>query len=56
MAARSLTGPTPGRPCRCADLKEASNPRIPSKILKGMLNEDVVDDAVAEVAMLWVGR
>jgi hypothetical protein len=58
MAARSLAGPTSWRPCRRADLKEASNaeyPRIPSKVLKGASNEEVVDYVVAEVAMSGVG-
>jgi hypothetical protein len=46
MAARSLAGPTLGRPCRRADLKEASinnakYPRIPDRILKGASHEEV---------------
>jgi hypothetical protein len=62
MAARSLAGPTSGRPCRHADLEEASinnaqYPRIPSKVLEGTLHEDVVnDDVVVVVAMSGVGR
>jgi hypothetical protein len=57
MAARNLAGPTSGRPYRRADLEEALNnnaqyPRIPSKVLKGALHEEVVDDVVAELAML----
>jgi hypothetical protein len=48
MAARNLAGLTSWRPCRRADLKEASNnnaqyPRIPSKVLKGTSNEEIVD-------------
>jgi hypothetical protein len=48
MVARSLAGPTSRRPCRCADLEEALNnnaqyPRIPSKVLKGASNEEIVD-------------
>jgi hypothetical protein len=31
-------------------------PRIPSRILKGVSNEEVVDDVVAEVVMSGVGR
>jgi hypothetical protein len=54
MTARSLTGLTSRRSCRHANLKEASinnvyYPRIPSRILKGASNEEVVDDVVAEV-------
>jgi ribose 5-phosphate isomerase RpiB len=30
--------------------------RIPSRILKGVLNEEIVDDVVAKVAMSGVGR
>jgi hypothetical protein len=63
IAARSLAGPTTGKPCRRADPKEASSndvqyPRIPSRILKGahLLDEEVVDDVVAEVAMSRVGH
>jgi hypothetical protein len=61
IAARSLAGPTSRRPCRRADLEEASinnvqYPRIPSKILKGASNEEVVDDVVAKVAMSRVGQ
>jgi hypothetical protein len=48
MAARSLAGPTSRRLCRRADLKEALNnnaqySRIPSKVLKGASNEEIVD-------------
>jgi hypothetical protein len=53
IAARSLAGPTSRRPCRRADLKEASNQpqylRIPNKILKGTSHEEVVNDVVVEV-------
>jgi hypothetical protein len=31
-------------------------PRIPSKVLEGMLNEEVVDYVIAEVAMSGYGR
>jgi hypothetical protein len=31
-------------------------PRIPSRILKGVLHEDVVNDVVAVVAMRGIGR
>jgi hypothetical protein len=59
MAARSLAGPTSGRPCRRADLKEASinnaqYPRIPSKVLKGVSHEEVVKDIVDEVCNVQV--
>jgi hypothetical protein len=37
MAARSLAGPTSRRPCRCADLKEASHRRCP-------VSEDTTQD------------
>jgi hypothetical protein len=61
MAARSLAGPTSWRPCRRADLGErpqinnAQYPRIPSKVLKGASNEEVIEDVVAEVcnAHVW---
>jgi hypothetical protein len=48
IAARSLAGPTSGRPCRRADLEEALNNsaqylRIPGKVLKGASNEEIVD-------------
>jgi hypothetical protein len=39
--------PTSKRP----QINYAQYPRIPSKVLKGTSNEEVVDDAVAEVAM-----
>jgi hypothetical protein len=46
IAARSLAGPTLGRPCRRADLEEASinnvqYPSIPSRILEGASHEEV---------------
>jgi hypothetical protein len=61
MVARSLAGPTLRRSCRHADLKEDSinnvqYPRIPSRILKGVSNEEVVDDAVAEVSTMKLGK
>jgi hypothetical protein len=61
LATRSLAGPTSGRPCRRADLEEASidyvqYPRIPSRILKGASHEEGVDDVLAEVVMFLVGR
>jgi hypothetical protein len=34
----------------------AQYPRMPGRILKGVLNEEGVDDIVAEVAMPEVGR
>jgi hypothetical protein len=37
-------------------INDVQYPRIPSRILKDVLNEDVVDDVVAEVAMSGVGR
>jgi hypothetical protein len=51
IAARSLARPTSRRPCRCADLEQASNdnvqyPRIPSRILKCASHEEVVNDEV----------
>jgi hypothetical protein len=39
--------PTSKRP----QINNAQYPRIPNKVLKGMSNEEVVDDVVAEVAM-----
>jgi hypothetical protein len=56
MAAKSLAWPTSRRPCRRANLEEASNnnaqyPRIPSKVLKGTSTKEVVEDVVIEVAM-----
>jgi hypothetical protein len=39
--------PTSKRP----QINYAQYPRIPSKVLKGTSNEEVVDDVVAEVAM-----
>jgi hypothetical protein len=61
MVARSLAGPTLRRSCRRADLKEDSInnvqcPRITSRILKGVSNEEVVDDAVAEVSTMKLGK
>jgi hypothetical protein len=61
MAVRSLAGPTSRRSCRRADLKEASINnvqylRIPSRILKGASNEEVVDDVVAEVSTMKLGK
>jgi hypothetical protein len=60
MAARSLARLTSGRPCRHADLEEASinnvqYPRISSKVLKGASFEEGVDDVVDEVEMSGVG-
>jgi hypothetical protein len=57
IAARSLAGPTSRRPCRRANIEEASNQlcqylRIPSRTLKGMSDEEVVNDAVADEIML----
>jgi hypothetical protein len=57
MAARSLAGPTLGRPYRRADLKRglkslmASIQGYPVGSLKGALYEEVVDNVVAEVVM-----
>jgi hypothetical protein len=49
IAARSLARSTSGRPCRRADLEEASINnvqylRIPSRILKGVSHGKVVND------------
>jgi hypothetical protein len=49
IAARSLAGSTSRRPCRRADLEEASinnvqYPRIPARILKGTSHEEFVND------------
>jgi hypothetical protein len=57
MAARSLAGPTSRRPCRRADVEEALHNnaqylRIPSKVLKGVSNEEIADGVVVVVAML----
>jgi hypothetical protein len=46
IAARSLAGPTSGRPCRRADYKEATTRRYPvsedtSRIMKHTSHEDV---------------
>jgi hypothetical protein len=48
IAARSLAWPTSRWPYRRADLEETLNnnaqyPRIPSKVLKGASNEEVID-------------
>jgi hypothetical protein len=51
IAARSLAGPTSRRP----QINNAQYTRIPSKVLKGASNEEVVDYIVAEVAMFGVG-
>jgi hypothetical protein len=56
MTARNLAGPTSRRPCRRADLKEASNQQCPvsedtRKVLKDVSTEEVVKDVVVEVAM-----
>jgi hypothetical protein len=61
MAARSLAGSTSRRPCRRADIEEASinnvqYPRISVKVLKVVLYEVVINDVVAVVAMSGVGR
>jgi hypothetical protein len=61
IIAKSLAGPTSRRPCKRANLEEASinnaqYPRIPSKVLKGMSNEEIVDYIIAEVAMFGFGR
>jgi hypothetical protein len=58
MAARSLAGPTSGRPCRRADLKKRSKIingqylRIPSRILKMASHEEVVNDESHEVVLI----
>jgi hypothetical protein len=44
--------PTSKRP----QINDVPYPWIPSRILKGALNEEVIDDVVAEVAMSGVGR
>jgi hypothetical protein len=49
IAARSLAGPTPERPCMRADLEEASinnvqYQRTPSGIMKGESHEEVVNE------------
>jgi hypothetical protein len=54
IVARSLAGLTLGRPCRHADLEEASinnvqYPRISSKILKGASHEEVINDETDEI-------
>jgi hypothetical protein len=62
IAARSLAGPTSGRPCRRADLKEASNHQCPvsedtqQDLEKCAIVGEVVDYIVVEVAMSGVGR
>jgi hypothetical protein len=43
--------PTSKRP----QINNAQYPRIPSKVLKGTSNEEVVDYVIAGVAMLVVG-
>jgi hypothetical protein len=54
--ARSLVGPTSRRPCRCADLEKASihnvqYTRIPSRILKGVSHEEVVNDETDKIML-----
>jgi hypothetical protein len=44
--------PTSKRP----QINNAQYPRIPSKVLEGMLNEEVVDYVIDEVAMSGFGR
>jgi hypothetical protein len=44
--------PTSKRP----QINNAQYPRIPSEVLKGASNEEVVDDVVAEVAMSGFAR
>jgi hypothetical protein len=44
--------PTSKRP----QINNAQYPRIPSKVLKCVSNEEVVEDVVAEVAMSGFGR
>jgi hypothetical protein len=44
--------PTSKRP----QVDDVQYPRMPSRILKGASNEEVVDDVVAEVAMSGVGH
>jgi hypothetical protein len=44
--------PTSKRP----QINNAQYPRIPSKVLKGMSREEVIDDVAAEVAMSGFGR
>jgi hypothetical protein len=44
--------PTSKRP----QINNAQYPRIPIKVLEGMLNEEVVDYVIAEVAMSGFGR
>jgi hypothetical protein len=61
MAARSLAGSTSRRPCRRADLEEASINnvqylRISVKVVKVVSYEGVINDVVAVVAMSGVGR
>jgi hypothetical protein len=55
MAARSLAGPTLRRPCRVTSerpqVDDVQYPRVPNKILKSTLIEEVVDDVIAGVAM-----
>jgi hypothetical protein len=58
IAARSLAGPTSRRPCRRADLEEASindvqYSRIPSRILKGASHEEVVNDETDEAILIF---
>jgi hypothetical protein len=43
--------PTSKRP----EIRSVQYPRIPNRILKGALNEEVLDDVVSEVAMSGVG-
>jgi hypothetical protein len=44
--------PTSKRP----QINDVQYLRIPTRILKGALNEEVVDDVVVEVVMSGVGR
>jgi hypothetical protein len=61
MAAMSLGGRPRGGlvgmpTSKSPQLNDFHYPRIPSRILKGVSYEEVVDDVVAEVVMSEVGR
>jgi hypothetical protein len=39
-----------------SQIDDVQYPRIPSRILKGVSNEEVVDDVVVEVSMMKLGK
>jgi hypothetical protein len=39
-----------------SQIDDVQYPRIPNRILKGASNEEVVDDVIAEVSMMKLGK